>query len=408
MSRILFLSRWFPYPATNGSKLRIYNLLRALAARRQVTLISFNDQPEKAADVSGLEAICDAVHLIPWRPYNPESSRARSGFFQATPRSVLDTFSPEMAHCIKQALAHGRTDLIIASQIDMAAYSPCFAGTPALFEEAEVGTLYEQYRYAASWKGKARYGLTWAKHRRYLGRLLANFQACTVVSAPEKALLTTAVAPSIPIEIIPNCIHLADYTGVRETAVPNSLVFSGAFTYQPNYEAMRWFLQEVFPLVRAQIPQAHLTITGNHADLPLPTMENVTLTGFVADVRPYIARAWASLAPIWTGGGTRLKIVEAMALGTPVVATTKGAEGLEVRHGEQILLADTAVAYAQEVVRLLQDQSLRQRLADNATLLVRASYDWPVVAPRFLEVVEQIIHSSNSPIYNAVEGRIRP
>jgi glycosyltransferase involved in cell wall biosynthesis len=395
--QILFLSRWFPYPPHNGSKLRILNLLRALALRHQVTLISFNDQPEKEVDVTGLASICRAVHAIPWRAYNPNSGRARLGFFNTTPRFIVDTFSPEMKSCIEAVLAHGRTDLIIASQIDMAAYAAASAAAgaatvgriPALFEEAEVGTLYEQFSLAHSLKDKARFGLTWAKHRRYLRQTLGRFQLCTVVSGQEKELLATAVSPHTPIEIIPNCINLDDYADVPGTAVPDTLIFTGAFTYHPNYEAMCWFLQHVFPLVRAQRPHVQLTITGNHANLPLPATENVTLAGFVDDVRPLVANAWASLVPIWTGGGTRLKILEAMALGTPVIATSKGAEGLDAESGKHLLLADTAADFAAAVLQLLQNPTLRHTLSQNATHFVAERYNWAVVAPYFLEVVER-------------------
>lgn len=391
MSRILFLSRWLPYPPSNGSKLRIFNLLRALAEAHEVSLISFNDQPHKDADVSGLPAICREVKVVPWRVYNPDSGRARLGFFSSTPRFVIDTFSPEMAACLTDCLNETAFDLVIASQIDMAAYVDYFQGVPALFEEAEVGTLYEQYAHAHSLKERLRYGLTWGKHRRYLQGILAKFAACTVVSPLEKTLLATAVpAYNDQIEIIPNCINLADYADVQETAVPHTLVFTGAFTYRPNYEAMVWFVKEVFPQILTELPQTQLFITGNHADLPLPHMKNVTLTGFVDDVRPVIARAWASLVPIWKGGGTRLKILEAMALGTPVIATSKGAEGLAVTDGVDICLADTAVDYAQVILRVLQDEPFRQRLAQNGCRLVSRQYDWPIVAPKFLEVVEGI------------------
>lgn len=403
-NRVLFLSRWFPYPPGNGSKLRIFNLLKVLAAAHEVMLLSFNDQPDKAADVSGLAAWCAGVDVVPWRGFNPDSRRARLGFFNSTPRSMIDTFSPEMAQCIKRQVSQQAIDVIVASQIDMAAYFPYFGGVPALFEEAEVGTLYEQYAHAQSAGQKLRYGLTWAKHRRYLARVLAQFQACTVVSVPEKALLATAVPHHTPVSIIPNCIDVADYAHVRETAVPHTLIFAGAFTYQPNYDAMVWFLQEVFPLVRAHIPQAHLTITGNHANLPLPSTDNVTLTGFVTDVRPYVARAAASLAPIWTGGGTRLKILEAMALRTPVIATTKGAEGLDVVDGQHMLLADDPHSFATAVCRLLQEPVLRQQLAQNAYDFVSQHYSWPAVAPRFLEVVEQVARAAKKPGYNLSKG----
>jgi glycosyltransferase involved in cell wall biosynthesis len=156
---------------------------------------------------------------------------------------------------------------------------------------------------------------------------------------------------------------------------------------------MTWFLQEVYPRIQAQAPDVCVTITGDHADLPLPPADNVTLTGFVDDVRPLIASAWVSLVPIRVGGGTRLKILEAMALGTPVVTTSKGAEGLDAKHGEHLLIANSPEAFAEAVIRLLQEPGLRQRLADKAYQLVQERYDLAALMPRFLDLVERVAHA---------------
>jgi polysaccharide biosynthesis protein PslH len=202
--------------------------------------------------------------------------------------------------------------------------------------------------------------------------------------------LIEAVPGQRNIANVPNCINLADYQDVQSQLRADTLIFSGSFTYEVNYRAMTWFLQEVFPLVRAQVPGARLIITGDHAGLPLPSTSNVTLTGFVDDVRPLIAGSWVSLAPIWHGGGTRLKILEAMALSTPVVATSKGAEGLNVVDGEHILLADTPPAFAQAVVSILTSPKLRDRLATNGRSLLAQRYDARVVMPQFLELVARV------------------
>jgi polysaccharide biosynthesis protein PslH len=152
---------------------------------------------------------------------------------------------------------------------------------------------------------------------------------------------------------------------------------------------MVWFLHEVYPHIQAKIPDIHLIITGNHANRSLPSASNVTLTGYVDDIRPLIARSWISVVPLHTGGGTRLKILEAMSLRTPVVTTPKGAEGLDVQAGQHLLIADTPEAFAQAVVRLLQDPALRRQLASDAYQLVREKYDWMVIMPHFLELVER-------------------
>ena len=147
------------------------------------------------------------------------------------------------------------------------------------------------------------------------------------------------------------------------------------------------------PRLQAEIPDVCLTITGDHANLPLPSTENVTLTGFVDDIRPLIASSWISLAPIQVGGGTRLKILEAMALRTPVVATSKGAEGLDATPGEHLLIADTPEAFAATTVRLLREPELRQYLADNAYQLVSQKYDWAAAMPQFLNLVDRVAHN---------------
>jgi len=387
VSQILFLSRWFPYPPDNGSKLRIYNLLRGLSLEHNVTLLTFADRSQRVSDVSGLAALCQDVQVVPWKPYRPDSARARFGFLSPRPRSVIDTFSPEMQARIEQCVAGGQFDAVIASQIDMAAYAPAFDRLPALFEEVEVGVLYEQFAQAPSLWTRIRYGLTWAKHRRFLSRLLQGFEACTVVSEREKELLQEVTPTFEPVELVPNCINLEDYAGVHTFPEPGTLIFTGALTYGVNYEAMVWFLREVYPRVRESAPEARLTITGDHADLPLPYAPEVTLTGFVDDVHSLIASSWISLAPIHQGGGTRLKILEAMALRTPVVSTSKGAEGLAVQDGEHLLLADSPETFAQAVVHLLQEPGLRTRLADNAFQLVATRYNWPIVMPSFLQLV---------------------
>jgi glycosyltransferase involved in cell wall biosynthesis len=384
---ILFLSRWLPYPPANGSKLRIYNLLRGLAGQHRITLLTFADPAEMGRSLAPLEAICARVQLAPWRAYNPASARARRGLFSLTPRSVLDTFSPDMQRHIETTLAAEPFDLVIASQLDMAAYAPWFAGRPALFEEVEIGVLYEQFARASAVWDRLRYGLTWLKYRRYLARLMTAFHTCTVVSEQERRLLGRALPTPRSIEVVPNCISLADYAGVDRTRQPYTLVFTGSFRYFANHHAMVWFMEQVYPLIKAALPQTQLMITGDHAGLPLPPARDVTLTGFVDDVRPLIAGAAVSLAPIWQGGGTRLKILEAMALNTPVVATSKGAEGLEAQPGRHLLVADTPPAFAQAVIRLLTDEAQRRAVAEAAFELVREKYDWAATMPHFLKVI---------------------
>ncbi len=387
--KILFLSSWFPYPTDNGSKIRIYNLLLGLARRHQITLLSFTDRPETDPRVPELQAICEKVIAVPRKAFNPTSLQASLGFFSPLPRSVKDTFSPEMAQQIQETLQNESFDLVIASQMGAAGYSRYFRGIPALLEEVEVAVPYESYKHATTPVQRFRRGLTWSKHRSYVSRVLDDFEACTVVSEREKRLLAEVIPGFKNVVVIPNCVDLAAYEGIRLAPQPDTLIFTGSFRFSANYDAMVWFLQDVYPCIQSQIPAVRLIITGDHAGLPLPPARNVIRTGFVEDVRSLIKSAWVSLVPIRVGGGTRLKILEAMALGTPVVSTTKGAEGLDVQDGKHLLIADSPETYAEAVVKILKDQKLREQISVRAYQRVREKYDWQVVLPCFLDTVER-------------------
>lgn len=393
--KILFLSGWYPYPANNGSKMRVSALLRGLSAQHDVTLLSFYHPDEGEPQLAPLLQYCRRVEAITWHEYRPARWKALLGFFFARPRWLVDTYSAEMAGAIRAAVDGEDFDLVIASQVVMASYRACFRDLPALLEEMEIGIYVQKYRQAETLLKRLRYGLTWWKQKVYLERLLSGFQGVTVVSELERALLLGAIHCPIEVDVVPNGIELQNNGFNRGELSPNTMIFSGSFRYFANHEAMVWFTSKVLPIVRTAIPEARLIITGDHANLPLPVMDGVELTGYLDDVRPEIASSWISLAPLRSGGGTRLKILEAMSLGTPVVATSKGAEGLDVRHGEHLLIADEPESFAREVIKLLQDSRLRSSLSTHAEALIRQRYHWDAILPGFLSIIKRIAAGSN-------------
>lgn len=388
---LLFLSRWFPYPPDNGSKIRIYNLLRGLSRRYEISLISFYKPSEGNPDIKALQSICADVQVVPWKEYRPRSWQSIMALLSSKPRAYVDTYSEEMATLIRKKLSECRCDLVIASQIDTALYAPTFYGVPAIFEEVEVGVPYDQAFQANTTRARMRGRLTWFKHRRYLAALLGYFDACTVVSDREEELLKSHITSTQPVVMIPNCVDLDLYEVVDEAPIPNQIIFIGSLTYQPNYEGIVWFLREVFPLIRQEIPDAHLTITGDHANKPLPQVDGVTRTGMVDNVYSYVASSWLSVVPLRTGGGTRLKILESMALSTPVVTTTKGAEGLDVRDDQHVLVANEPDEFARAVIKLLGDPIYRKRIAKNGISLVREKYNWGIIMEKYGTLVQDII-----------------
>jgi glycosyltransferase involved in cell wall biosynthesis len=170
-------------------------------------------------------------------------------------------------------------------------------------------------------------------------------------------------------------------------------VYNGALTYSANYDAMRYFLADIYPLIKQHVPEVSLTITGSLSGVELSGLaldKSVRLSGYVDDVRIPVAEASVCVVPLRQGSGTRLKILEAMALGTPVVATSKGAEGLDVTPGHNILLANDPGEFAAQVVYLLRSGSLRDQLAKHARLLVEQQYDWDQIGERFMVLVEEV------------------
>lgn len=397
---ILFLSRWYPHPADNGSKIRISQLLSGIARHHRVTLLSFTDDPRTSRDLSsipGLDQISE-VHVLPWREYDPGSFRAVIGWVHPTPRSLLDTYSPAMAELIRETVNRRKYDAVIASQLTMASYHACFKDIPAIFEEIELGLYHDHDLSSRSGMQRLRLNLTWSKIKSYFSRLLRSFQACTVASEQERELFRVHFPEHTQkLAVIPNCIDLDGYRGIRTEPRPHRMIFSGSFRYRANYEAIQWFIREVHPRILARIPDAQLIITGDHEDLPLPPAKNVELTGYVKDIKSLIASSAVSLAPLRVGGGTRLKIIEAMALGVPVVATSKGSEGLNAANGEELLIADDPAVFAESVLGLLENSRRGEELAVKARRLVEDRFSWSATLPHVLQLVDAVAKKRYNP-----------
>ena len=384
--RILFLSRWYPYPPDNGSKIRIFGLLRGLCERHDVTLLSFHDPKETLEDPS--QPAPAVTRVCRYREFQPGSGRALAGYLSRTPRYLVDTHRPEMETLIRQTVRERDFDLVIASQLSMAAYAASFSAIPAIFEEAELGTYLPSEVHEPSPWTRMRRRLMWIKHRKYMARLLGRFLCCTVVSEVERRLLASAVPGYGRVHVVPNAVDATPIGPADARRATDSLIFTGSLRYAPNRDAMGWFVNEVLPDLRANVPTVRLTITGDAGPLPFAPVPDVILSGRVADVRPLVAASTVSIAPIRLGGGTRLKILEAMAVRTPIVATTKAVEGLDVRHGEHVLIADTALGFADAVRRILRDPGGAQAMAERAWRLCQARYDSRIVATEFLRLID--------------------
>ncbi len=392
---ILYLSRWLPYPVTNGSKIRIYNMLKRLAAKgHQIHLLTFYEEGENPQSaIEHLKQFCSEVECVLYKPFQPTSWQSRAAFFAPKPRSVINTYRPEMAQRTEMALASGKINVLVASEIDMAGYG-LVAGrynVPAVFEELEVAPVYEQFSRAKSPKERLRFGLTWLKYSAYIRKLARNYKAITVVSEGEREI-SSKLTGKTPLRVLPNGADLQSYHFhpyiVAERS--NQLIFNGALTFNLNYEAVQYFLKEIFPLVNEAKPEMNLLVTGRYEGIDLSGLiitPQVQLTGFVDNLHPLMQNSLVCIAPLLRGGGTRLKILEAFALGTPVVANSKGAEGLAAQNEKHLLIADTPREFANAILRLKREPDLAAKLAQNARKLVEERFDWDIITAELDNII---------------------
>jgi polysaccharide biosynthesis protein PslH len=389
--RILFLARWFPYPPDNGSKIRIFNIIKVLSRLHDVDLISFSSETVTPENLNELHRYCQNVEVVPYRPFLPTRWKALLGFLAFRPRSVLDTFSVEMERCVKEAVSKNPYNLILGSQIDMAPYLLAIPHIPKLLDEVELTIYNERNSHQDNLLKSTQARFSWFKWQRYIDDLSNSIDAWTVVSMKEKNLIAQQMNKEASIHVVPNCVDVSSYQGDYGDLEQDTLIYSGALTYHANFDAVDYFLREIFPMIQNKRPGIKFLVTGRLNGVPvgrLPNCNGVIFTGYLNDIRPTIARSMVNVVPLRIGGGTRLKILESLALGTPVVTTAKGAEGLDLVDGRDIIIANDPADFAAAVLRLLGDGKLRESISSAGRLAVASQYDWEVIAPEFCRLVE--------------------
>ena len=383
---ILIVSAWCPFPADNGSRLRAYNIIKHLAAQgHQLTLIALGqDDSDPFSAELGLAPFCaGGARIFPSRFFQKGTLKAWLGFFSPKPRMLLDTWQPDAAREIRAQCRSKKHDIVLALQLGIAHYIPADTPIPCVLDEVEVSTYVQPWESAHFGPAKWRMGLMVAKFRRHVRSLAPRFAHWTTVSYDEQQAIVNLVGQNtdLALSVVPNGVDLA-YNGYEPGAPydPDTLIYNGALSFYANREAVEWFAQDILPRVQAQRSKARLLVTGRTDSVrpedSLRQNPSVCLTGYLADMRPTLHGVAACVVPLRQGGGTRLKILEAMALGTPVVTTSRGAEGLEATPGRELLIADTPADFASATLRLMTEPGLRRQIAVQARVLVEERYGW--------------------------------
>ena len=383
---ILLLTPQRPYPPHQGTTLRNFNLVKELAKRHTVCVLTFLEPDQNPYDSGPLVDLCEWVETTPV-PQRSANLRLRQMLTTRRPDMSLRLWSPELNARLAVRLREQPFDVVEIEGIEMAPYLPTLETVqprPLIIYDAHNAEWILQKRAfmadlknLARWPAAAYSWVQWHRLRRYEADLLHRVDHTVAMSYPDKVALRD-VASDVPITVVPNGVDLATYSEFDEP-IYYDLLFTGKMDFRPNIDAVLWFGRYVLPLILAQRPSTTFAIVGQRPHPRLDVLRDipgVTITGYVDDVRPYLAGATLYIAPLRVGGGTRLKLLEAMAMGKPIVSTTVGAEGFPVVNGQELVLADEPDSFAREVLDLLENPARRARLAATGRAFAQANYGW--------------------------------
>lgn len=410
--RILLLTQIVPYPLDSGPKIKTYHVLRYLSERgHRVTLATFVRKHEEQY-LLHLQAYCAEIHAVPLRRSRFADVRAyAASLWTGFPFLVTRDAQPAMRQLLWR-LAQQQFDIVHADQLTMAQFALHFrhsspstsTHSPALVFDAHnaVHEIVERAQRTAPIFLRPVLAVEADRLRKYEGNLIGQFDHTLAVSAVDQKALLNALDHKLGtqnhksgISVIPIAVDCASLSPVKRDQLSNNILTASTLFYPPNADGVRWFMHEVFPFVRHQVSDPTLTIVGSRppkdiVDFGLQNAGCVHVTGYVPDLQRYLERAALIVVPVRAGSGMRVRILEAMARGVPIVTTTTGVEGIDAIDGEHLLVADEPREFAAAVVRLLNDQTLRESLIRNGRRLVEEKYDWQVVLPKLESVYQSL------------------
>jgi sugar transferase (PEP-CTERM/EpsH1 system associated) len=381
---ILLLSPWLPWPPFGGALIRIWETLRYLSRRGRVTLLAPLRHPEEVENVSAVREICERVITTPLPDRTPAVVRRLAiGLARGMPFIQGMHYDPRLAHHIRTLTAQNQYDVIHVEFSFMAPYVAAVSPRSRVKKilsthNIESLRFVRELRFAPPPMRRLALLTDHLLFGSWEERALRSFDGIIAVSATELSWIRRH-APAAAVALVPNGVDVDHFSTDRPSASSRAIVFTGLMNYPPNIDAAVWFCDEVLPLLQRDHPEVCFRIVGDKPDrtvLALAERKGVQVTGRVPDVRPHLSDCVASVVPLRSGAGTRLKILEAMAMRRPVVSTPLGAEGLEVTPGVDILLGETARELADHVCALLTDPGLGERLGRAGRRLVETKYDW--------------------------------
>ncbi len=410
--RVLVLTQIIPYPPNAGPRVKTWHVLRYLVDQgHDVTLLSYVRQDELDY-VPVLEQLCAAVHTVPI-----QRSKVRDVAYwiksniTGRPFLIERDDLPEMRELVRSLLLNELFDVIHADQLTMTQFAlearqVIASKQPFIIFDAHnaTWTIWERMRDTAAWFLKPVYRLEMDRIKKYEAMLTEQFDHTMVVIEQDKEALlqgnpnglTTKIAQRI--STIPIAVDTIELQPVQRQPESRNIMTLGSLHYPPNADGIRWFMNDVFPLIQKEVTDVTLTVIGKNppsdfSQLADQSEGKIIITGYVPDLTPYMETATLMVVPVRAGSGMRVRLLEAFARAMPAVTTTIGLEGIDAKHGREIIVADDPLSFARATVDLLCDTRLQNQLAGNGRLLAETQYDWRVVLKKM------------DAVYNEAEGK---
>jgi polysaccharide biosynthesis protein PslH len=408
---ILFLAQIIPYPPNAGPKVKTWNVIRYLAeCGHRITFVSFV-RPDELPYIPALKQVCEAVHVIPIKRVRLfEPWYLLKSLWNRRPYLVERDDRKELRDLVLRLLSEKQYDVIHADQVTMAQFADCLPEgkrRPDLIFDAHnaVWMILDRMAQKMPLIIRSLGKFEAQRMKKYEGELVHSFDHTMAVSEVDSHLLQEAVLAigqkpdENKISVIPIAVDTLQLKKIHPQPGSLNLLTLGTLHYPPNADGIRWFVNEIFPLIKSRVPEVTLSIIGKNppkdfVDLSIKDPRTFFVPGYVEDLTAWLEKAAVIVIPVQVGGGIRVRILEAFAHAMPVVTTEVGLEGIHARVGDDVLVADQPETFADCVVRVLEDHELAEKLAENGRKLAETRYDWKIV----LRAVEKV--------YSAIDTRL--
>ncbi len=382
MKNILLLTQVLPYPPDSGPKVKTWNVLKYLAQHHQVTLVSFV-RGDQSNDVRYLKKYCHAVYTV-----SIKRSALLDGwymllsFLSRQPFLMVRDDRAAMRRLIDRLASETHFDIVHADQLNMAQYAARVPGARKILDAHNALWVLYRRLWQTMGPGPKKWLLNrdWRLLKAYEGRVCRQFEATLAVSEEDKTALEEAAGQPLNITVIPIAVDTDEVTPVTRHPKADHILHIGTMFWPPNIDGILWFLGDILPLIRAQRPEVVFDIVGSK---PPPEIvefgdndPKINVTGYVPDPTPFLESSGVMIVPLRAGGGMRVKILNALAQGLPIVSTTIGCEGIALEAGRHLLIADTPEAFAQATLRLLEERGVTDELGRNGRQLIQSTYDY--------------------------------